>query len=367
MEKVRFREPRSGENREKAAPYRNRYSKGDIARVVCDQPPFRKRRAVLSHPVPPPPHARKVRTMPPTALNRRTFLDALVAVAAHVGVAHRLASAAAEPVKTLPAEDIKLGLVTYLWGRDWDLPTLLANCRRVEIHGVELRTEHAHGVEPEIGPERRREVRRMFEESGITLVGLGSNECFDHPNPEALRRAIERTKAFVKLSYDCGGSGVKVKPDRFHPNVPREKTIEQIGKSLNEVGAFAADYGQQIRLEVHGQCAPLPIIKQIMDIADHPNVAVCWNSNAEDLQGKGLEYNFRLVKDRLGATVHVRELNLGDYPYARLVELLVEANYRGWVLLECRTNPPDRVAALIEQRQVWESLLAAARNKLGRT
>ena len=23
---------------------------------------------------------------------------------------------------------MKLGLVTYQWGRDWDLPTLIANC-----------------------------------------------------------------------------------------------------------------------------------------------------------------------------------------------------------------------------------------------
>ncbi len=35
--------------------------------------------------------------------------------------------------------------------------------------------------------------------------------------------------------------------------------------------------------------AALPVIRQIMDVATHPNVAVCWNSNAEDLQGEGLE------------------------------------------------------------------------------
>ncbi|MCS7238707.1 MAG: sugar phosphate isomerase/epimerase [Thermoguttaceae bacterium] len=300
---------------------------------------------------------------------RRFFLasSALSGMGVVVASASQLTNLAAWASQAAEGAAMRLGLVTYLWGKDWDLPTLLANCRKAEIFGVELRTEHAHGVEPEIGPERRREVRQMFVDSGITLVGLGSNERFDHPDAAALRRAIERTKAFVKLSYDCGGSGVKVKPDRFHPKVPREKTIEQIGRSLNEVAAFAADYGQQIRLEVHGECAPLPIIKQIMDIADHPNVGVCWNSNAEDLQGEGLEHNFRLVARRLGATVHVRELNLGDYPYQRLIELLVEVGYRGWVLLECRTDPPDKVAALVEQRQIWEKMLTAALNKVKAT
>ncbi len=42
---------------------------------------------------------------------------------------------------------MKLGLVTYLWGKDWDLPTLIANCEETGLLGVELRTEHAHGVE----------------------------------------------------------------------------------------------------------------------------------------------------------------------------------------------------------------------------
>ncbi len=305
--------------------------------------------------------------MSPLRVSRRGVLRTVALAGCHLfgGIPRGLAwCKTGDKTAGSGSEQMALGLVTYLWAKDWDLPTLLTNCRTAGISGVELRTEHAHGVEPEIGPERRREVRSMFQDSGIVLVGLGSNERFDHPDPAALKKAIERTKAFVKLSHDCGGSGVKVKPDRFYPQVPREKTIEQIGRSLNEVGAFAADYGQQIRLEVHGQCAPLPIIRQILDIAVHPNVGVCWNSNAEDLQGEGLEFNFRLIQDRLGATVHVRELNLGDYPYQRLVELLLEAKFCGWVLLECRTDPPDKVSALIEQRQVWERLLEGARAKL---
>ena len=153
---------------------------------------------------------------------------------------------------------------------------------------------------------------------------------------------------------------MKVKPNDLPRGVAPEKTIEQIGRSLNEVGKFGADYGQQIRLEVHGGCSDLPIIKQIMDVADHPNVGVCWNSNGEDLRGKGLRHNFGLVKGRLGATVHVRELNLGDYPYEELVRLLVEADYAGWVLLECRKMPTDGVAAMSEQRDVFSRMVAKA-------
>src|SRR5690606_33866165 len=100
-----------------------------------------------------------------------------------------------------------------------------------------------------------------------------------------------------------------------------------------------------------------------MDIAKHPNVKVCWNSNDEDLAGQGLEYNFNLVKDRLGDTVHVREFNVGSYPYQELMNLLVKAKYRGWILLECRTEPTDLVAAMVEQREILDQLLAKAGRK----
>jgi sugar phosphate isomerase/epimerase len=255
---------------------------------------------------------------------------------------------------------MKFGLVTYLWGKDWDLPVLITNCEKTGVLGVELRTGHAHGVESSLNPQQRQEVKQRFEDSPVVLVGLGTNFDFHHVDQTKLKQNIEGAKQYIKLCHDVGGSGVKVKPNDLPKDVPQEKTIEQIGKSLNELGRFGADYNQQIRLEVHGACAPLPIIKQIMDVADLPNVVVCWNCNPEDLGGEGLEYNFNLVKGRFGSTVHVRELNVGDYPYQQLINLLTGMNYNGWVLLEARTNPEDRVKALAEQHQIWEEMVKKA-------
>ncbi|GAF69672.1 unnamed protein product, partial [marine sediment metagenome] len=175
-----------------------------------------------------------------------------------------------------------------------------------------------------------------------------------------LRSDIEGAKQYIRLSSDVGGTGVKVKPNDLPRGVPRKKTIEQIGKALNELGRFGADYGQVIRLEVHGACSPLPIIKAIMDVAEHPNVGVCWNSNPQDLQGEGLRVNFNLVKDRFSDIVHVRELNIGSYPYQELMNLFVAMDYAGWILLEARTKPDDRVMALAEQRQVFKEMVAKA-------
>jgi sugar phosphate isomerase/epimerase len=255
---------------------------------------------------------------------------------------------------------MKFGLVTYLWGQYWDLPTVIANCEKAGITGVELRVEHAHKVEANLTDAQRREVKKRFADSKVIFVGPGTNFAFHYPEPDRLRKEIEAAKQYVKLAYDCGASGVKVKPNDLPKGVPQAKTTEQIGKSLNELGQFAAGYGQKVRLEVHGGCALLPTIKAIMDVVTQPNVGICWNCNGEDLKGEGLESNFKLVRSRFGDTVHVRELNLTDYPYQQLIDLLVATNYDGWVLLEGRIMPKEPIQAMIEQREVFAQRVAKA-------
>src|SRR3982074_1891035 len=115
------------------------------------------------------------------------------------------------------SNSMQLGLVTYMWGAEWDVPTLIKNLETVGFGGVELRTEHKHGVEPSISKREREEVAKQFANSGVRLVGLGSNCDYHSPDPAALKKQIELTKAFIRLSHDVGGSGVKVKPNRLPP------------------------------------------------------------------------------------------------------------------------------------------------------
>ncbi len=299
-----------------------------------------------------------------TSSSRRSFLKhslSLGAAALAAGPLGELAWAADKP-----GSKMRYGLVTYMWGAKWDLPTLIGNLEKAQVLGVELRATHAHKVERDLNAQQRKAVKQRFDDSPVTLVGLGSNERYDDPDPAVVQKAIEATKEFVKLSHDVGASGVKVKPNSFHKGVSHEKTIEQIGKALNVVGAFGADYGQQIRLETHGSCSPPPIMKQIMDVADHPNVTICWNSNAPDLQGPhdtkeaNLKYNFGLLADRLGATTHVRTLDWPNYPFQVLIDLMVKIDYAGWLMLEAGDAPADRVKALAEQGQLFKKMVAKA-------
>ncbi len=297
----------------------------------------------------PPPHA--------AVFDRRRFGFLLAGGAAGWLVRGQAQEAQLSPL----GEGIEFGLVTYMWGADWDVPTLIANCEKTGVTGVELRVEHAHAVEPGLSAAQREEVRRHFEDSKVTLLGMGTNFEFHSPDPAVVKKNLEGAKEYIRLSHDVGGSGVKVKPNQLPKEVPVEKTLEQIGKALAELGDDGLGFGQEIRLEVHGGVSKLAHIKTIMEVADHPGVRVCWNSNNQDLEDEGIEANFALVQDYLGKTTHIREVNEGDYPYEKLAGLLVKADYQGWVCLEARTKPEDRVAALEEQRKLFMGMVEKAR------
>ena len=240
---------------------------------------------------------------------------------------------------------MQLGMVTYLWGRNWDLPTLIKNCEATGFAGVELRSTHKHGVEVTLNKSQRKEVKKRFADSKVTLVGLGSACEYHSADHGKLQANIDLTKKFVELSHDVGGSGVKVRPNGFPKGVKREKTIEQIGKALIECGKHAAGFKQQLRVEVHGRGTKEPkVMRQIMDVAKHPNVTVCWNSNPGETINGSLEKNFNLLKSRIGDVVHIHDLYDTRYPYRELFALLRKNGFKGYCLSECpATSAPLRV------------------------
>jgi len=286
-------------------------------------------------------------------INRRSFIQQSMSAGIGMAALSRLPD-----LSPVARGKMKFGLVTYQWGRDWDLPTLIANCEKAGYNGVELRTEHAHKVEINLSAAQRAEVKKRFADSKVECIGYGANFEYHSPDPAQLRSNIDQTKEYIKLCRDIGASGIKVKPNDLPAGVPKEKTISQIAASFNEVGKFAADYNQLVRVEVHGNLTQeIPNMKAIFEKVTEPNVKMCWNCNDQDMLPPGLEANFNSVKKWFGDTVHIRELNVGGYPYQQLFNLLNSISYKGWILLEARTEPADRISAMKEQLTIFKQMI----------
>lgn len=247
---------------------------------------------------------------------------------------------------------MRLGLVTYNLAKDWTIDTIIKNCEEAKYDGVELRTTHAHGVGVNLTKAQREEVKARFRHSKVELMGLGSAFEYHMPDQARLRKEIEATKEYIVLAQDVGASGMKVRPNGLPKEVPVEKTLEQIGRSLKELGGYASDHGIQIRLEVHGTgTSLLPHIRKIMDVADHPNVGVCWNSNQSDLEGQGFEHNFDLVRGKI-FSVHMRDLYLEEYPFRKLLASLNASGFKGFCLAEIPESK-DPVRVMRYYRGLW--------------
>lgn len=254
---------------------------------------------------------------------------------------------------------MRLGLVTYQIAKDWDLPTILRNCEAAGIEGVELRTEHAHGVEPSMGASRREEVRRMFAASPVRLVGLGSICEYHSPAPSELRRNIDLTRRFIDLAADVGAEGVKVRPNSLVEGVRPQDTLAQIAAALRECGQYAQPRGVLLRLEVHGQGTRDPAhIRTILDQCGHPLVSACWNCNFSEVVGGSIAAAFGLLAGRIGL-VHTRDLWVKEYPWAELMRLLKGSAYEGFTLIEGAPAGEHPAEDLKRQRALWEEFLSA--------
>jgi hypothetical protein len=255
---------------------------------------------------------------------------------------------------------MKFGFTTYLWGRDWDLPTLIANCTELKAYAVEMRVEmkSSHGVELELDAAQRRDVRKRFADSPVKVLGLATGERFDYPDAGKLEASIGKARRYAELSHDIGGTGIRVFPNDFHKEVPEEKTIEQIARSLNQVARAAAAYGQFVRLENHGSAGRLATLKRILDQVDQKNVGVKLNSDVKDAAGGAFAANFNLVKSRLGDTLHAHDLKDPAFPYQMQCDLLMDSGWNGWWLPEMDGKPANALAELKEQRSLWDGLIA---------
>ena len=249
---------------------------------------------------------------------------------------------------------MRLGIVTYNLAKDWDIERIISTLEPLGYAAVELRSTHAHGVEPGISKDQVEKVRERFARSSVRLVSLGSACEFQSPDAAVRRRNIEQTRGFVELAHDLGCLGVKVRPNGLPEDAPEDVTIRRIGEALEECGEIGQGFGVEIWVEVHGRGTQEPRrMRAIMDACGHPNVGVCWNCNPPDIKDGSVGESFALLKDFI-MNVHMHELP--DYPTAELLGLLHKSGYDRYLLAEVQeSKEPERYMKYY--RALFEALL----------
>ncbi len=256
---------------------------------------------------------------------------------------------------SLNKNPLKLGVMTYTLAEEWDIETIIKNLGETGYQSVELRTTHAHGIEVTLSTSERAEVKKRFEDSSLEEISLASAFQYHFTDKTELKNHIEGTKEYTLLAQEIGAKSIRVFPNALPEGVPEEKSMEQIGKALAEVGQFGVDHDVKIKVCVHGnKTARVPVIKKIIDYSESPNVFVNWNCNLNDSEGEGFEYNFNSLKDRI-ISLHMHELWDDKYPYRLLFKLLADSGFKGYCNAEISGNE-DPIRLMKYYRSLFLSL-----------
>ena len=122
---------------------------------------------------------------------------------------------------------------------------------------------------------------------------------------------------------------------------PQATAVEHIAGSLRELGNYAGPKNVTVILESHGDFTTSPVLKEILEKASSPHVALLWDAHNTFVEGKeDPEVTVREVGKYIRHT-HLKDARLtngqdsyvltgrGDVPVKRQVELLASSGYAG--------------------------------------
>ena len=274
-------------------------------------------------------------------MNRRDFLSS-VAVVPALAIRQTPSPAAAKP----GPHGLKLGTVTYNIAQGLGCPDhhqesdrSRVRRRRVADDAQARRGDYADAGAARRGEKAVRGLRRSRS------AGLGTTCEFHFADQAVVRKNIDETKEWVKLAKDLGSPSVKVRPNGLVKEVPEEKTLEQIGKSLAECArsrrTTASRSSSKFTAPKRSACRASG--RSSITAGNHPAVRACWNSNQTDLLDGGFDANFQLLKNQIGQ-IHMRDLMLEEYPWRKLIASLAEMKFQGYCFAEIpESGDPVRV------------------------
>lgn len=257
---------------------------------------------------------------------------------------------------------MKLSLDTYSIGQNLTLRRILELLPAAGYDGVEFRCEagQAHGVEPETEPAERRRVLTLLDEAGLEVSCLSTSQRFESPSPSERAVVIERVKQFIDLAADLRCPFIRTFGNNFPPGIAKSDVVKYVGESLRACGEYAEGKGVTVLLEMHGEFYYWEYCLNAVKIADHPNVAINYNSDKRDIVDGSVAFTMGQVKDRVKHT-HIHDMSDNSYPWIELFSILKGMDYPYWCSLEQGYKEPAGAEKVIElYAALFRSLWAQA-------
>lgn len=266
---------------------------------------------------------------------------------------------AIEPMVRTKRSQLHLGLAAYsvrdlLTKSDggWDLFRFVDYCQELGVSGAELTSYY---FPKDVTNEYLVELKQHCHRRGVLISGGAIRNDFCQTDAEKLRADVEHTKLWIDRYAVLGAPAIRI----FAGNLPAGDdlgaTLSRCAKVCEEVSSYANQRGVYLGLENHGGVTAkaeglLSIVKQV----DAPSFGINFDSGNFRSSSNPYAELAEIAPYAINAQVKVDMYPNGKHEetdLARVVQVLRDAYYSGWVVLEYEAKEPalERIPKIIEQ------------------
>jgi sugar phosphate isomerase/epimerase len=266
---------------------------------------------------------------------------------------------AIEPIKRSGKPSIRLSLAAYSFRQALDLKkkemTLLDFidlAATYPLDAVELTAYYF----AETSPEYLAALKGRSTKLGLDISGTAVGNNFCTPNAAELKKQIDSVKTWVEHTSRLGGKTMRIFAGSVAKGDDEEKARARAVEAMQECCEHAGKFGIYLALENHGGITATP--DQILGLVKA--VKSDWfginldtgNFNTEDPYGDLARIAPYAVVCQLKTEIHAKGKKKEDSDLAKLIGILRDVNYRGYVALEyeaaedAKTAVPRALTAL---------------------
>jgi sugar phosphate isomerase/epimerase len=277
-------------------------------------------------------------------ITRRDFIGSAAALAASACVRTGRAARGPSVLQASGSGDrLPIGFSTLGCPR-WDWLQVLDFAAAHGFSAVELRGLQAEmdlTKRPEFAPARLDKTQRQLAERGLRISCLGASANMHEMDAAKRAAGIDEGRRFIDLARALHAPYVRVFGNKYVPGVPRDQVLEHIARGLRELGDYARERGVTVLLESHGDFTDSPTLRELMERAESPAVALLWDAHHTFAFGKeapedtvrqlGRWIRHTHLKDSVPAGDDRRYVltGAGEVPVRRQVTVLARSGYTG--------------------------------------
>jgi sugar phosphate isomerase/epimerase len=273
-----------------------------------------------------------------TQLTRRQFIQNSAMAAAAWPI---FATAAA--TKSLPIGFSTLGCP------GWDWAKILSFAQQNGFASVELRGLQGTmdlPSRPEFSPGRVAESKKEVAAHGLHISCVSSSAEMHYTDPKKHEEQLADARRFIDLANALGVPYVRVFGNKI--DGPRDQALQNVAKSLRELGDYAGPKHVTVLIESHGDFTDSPTLRAILEQANSKHVGLLWDAHHTYVDGKedpsftvgqlGKYIHHTHLKDsrkeKEGDDVHYVLTGRGQVPVKQQVQALVKIGYKGYYSFE---------------------------------